>query len=280
MILVNVLLFVAIASGIVMLMITAEDGALQRGIRMREAGRAQAVMRGGELSAIVALRRDALFGAESDNLAEPWAALAERAAPIEGGSFDLAIADAQGRFNVNALMSGDAAAVETLARIAEALELPPELVPQATELVRLAGPVSDLRPLRLAAIEPEKLARLSQLITALPRETPVNVNSASEELLAILLRDPMAARALVVQRSRAGYLTRADFAAVKAMVPPGAGFTSDYFWVRARVAIGDTSQQLTSLLSRRRAPDRSVKVMAVARWRGSAPPEQAPPLPL
>ena len=280
MILVNVLLFVAIASGIVMLMIAAEDTALQRGMRMREAARAQAVMRGGELSAIVALRRDALVDPDSDNPAEPWAALAERGAPIEGGSFDLAIADAQGRFNVNSLMNGDAAAVEMLAQIATALELPPELVPQATELVRLTGPISDLRPLRLAGIEPQKLARLSQLITALPYDTKINVNSASEELLAIMIGDPMAAHALAAQRKREGYLTPADFAMVKATLPPTAGFTSNIFWVRTRVTIGDMSQQLTSLLARRRDADQTVKVVAVGRWRGSAPPDQAPPLPL
>ena len=58
MILVNVLMFVAIASGLVLLMINREELALSRGLRTSEASRALAVVRGGEVSAIVALRRD------------------------------------------------------------------------------------------------------------------------------------------------------------------------------------------------------------------------------
>ena len=58
MILVNVLMFVAIASGLVLLLINREELALDRALRTREAARALAVVRGGELSAVVALRRD------------------------------------------------------------------------------------------------------------------------------------------------------------------------------------------------------------------------------
>ncbi|KAK0357815.1 hypothetical protein LTR94_037888, partial [Friedmanniomyces endolithicus] len=59
MILVNVLMFVAIASGLVLLMINREEVALDRSIRSREAARALAIVRGGELSALSALQRDA-----------------------------------------------------------------------------------------------------------------------------------------------------------------------------------------------------------------------------
>ena len=97
MILVNVLMFVAIAAGLVLLMINREELALDRGLRTREAARALAIVRGGELSAVVALRRDAEQSPEVDHVGEPWAKLSESGAPIEGGSFDLAIADAEGR---------------------------------------------------------------------------------------------------------------------------------------------------------------------------------------
>jgi len=277
-ILVNVLLFVAIASGIVMLMIRAGDAALDRGLRMREAARAQAILHGGELSAIVALRRDGVVGPASDNLAEPWAALGETAAPIEGGTFSLAIADAQARFNVNMLATGDPAARDTLARIAAALALPPALAAQAAEALRLAGPVADLRPLRQVAIAPETRARLAGLITALPYPTRINANTASEDLLAILLGDPVAAHALVARRARQGYLTPADFSGENMTVPGPIGFTSDAYWVRTRVTIGATTQQRTSLLIRARNADGTVSVRAVARWRGAAAPDQAPPL--
>ena len=276
-ILVNVLLFVAIAASIVMLMIAAEDGALARAARSREAARALAIAHGGELSAITALRRDGVMARDNDNAAEPWARLATRNAPIEGGAFELAIADATGRFNVNAVMSGDAAAVVMLQRIAETAGMTRDMAVRAVAMIRLYGPVTDLRPLERAGLDPRALARLAPLVTALPFDSRINVNAASEELLGILLDDPMAAARLVAQRNRRGYLTEADFAAENAQLPAGTALTSDLYWVRARVRVGDTAQQLTSLLLRRRRPDGSVDVLPVGRWLGRAP-SQAPAL--
>lgn len=279
MILVNVLLFVAIAAGVVMLMIAGEDGALARATRMREAARALSVVHGGELSAITALRRDGIAGPDSDDAHEPWAKLAERDAPIEGGSFDLAIADANGRFNVNAVMSGDAGAVILLNRIAEAAGVPREMVVRAVALIRLYGPITDLRPLERAGLPQQTLARLAPLVTALPYDSKINVNAASPELLAIMLDDPVLAARLVGQRQQRGYLTQADFLGEGTSLPQGSGLTSDLFWVRTRARIGDTSQQLTSLLLRRKKPDGSVEVLPVGRWLGAQPPAQAPALP-
>jgi len=279
MILVNVLLFVAIASGILLLMISAEDGALDRSLKMREAARAQAIARGGETSAVVALRRDAIVAPNSDNRAEPWASLAEGAAPIEGGTFDLAIEDAQSRFNVNALMSGDPAATAMVDRIAATIGLVPADVAQAIALVREIGPIGDLRPLRLAGLSPEQYAGLGNLLTALPYQARINLNAVSEPMMALLLDNPVAARELIAWRERQGALTPADFQTRGLSVPSNCGFTSDLYWVRTRVRIGDTRQQLTSLLLRRRMPDQAVAVVPIGRWWGASPPDQAPALP-
>lgn len=277
MILINVLLFVAIAAGVVMLMISAEDGALQRSLRLREAARALAIAHGGEQSAITALRRDATVAADNDNPSEPWSALAARDQPIAGGRFDLAIADATGRFNVNAVMSGDAAPIALLGRIADSAGVPPDLVATAIALIRRHGPVADLRPLRSAGLPDATFARIAPLLTALPYDSKVNVNAAGEPLLAILLNDAAAARRLVAVRQRNGRLTPADFDTLS--LPAGAAFTSDLYWVRTRVRISDTAQQLTSLLVRRHGADGNVTVVPVGRWLGSRPPDQAPALP-
>lgn len=279
MILINVLLFVAIAAGIVMLMISAEDGALQRSLRLREAARALAVAHGGEQSAITALRRDALTASDTDNPGEPWAKLGARDAPIAGGSFDLAIADATGRFNVNALMTGNPAPVALLGRIADGAGVPPALVATAVGLIRQHGPVGDLRPLRSAGLNAATVARLAPLLTALPYDSKINVNAADEAMLAILLNDAPAARRLVAQRRRRGFLDAADFADAGLGLPAEAGFTSDLYWVRTRVRIGDTAQQLTSLLARHRGADGRVTVAPIGRWLGARPPDQAPALP-
>lgn len=280
-ILLNVLLFVAIAAGIVALMIAGRDVAFDRTQRLRDAARAQAAAHGGELSAITALRRDMVAGPAVDTRAEPWAALSERGAKIDGGTFDLAIVDAQGRFNINTLARGDLTAIGTFLRIVAALGLPQEMAPPIVAYLRTTGPVSDLGPLAQAGVPPAILARVSALVTALPGDrTTINVNAVGEELLGILIADPLAARRLVEQRRRAGFLTPQDFALQSVPFPPGLGFTSELFLVRTRVTIGDTAQDLTSLLLRRRLQN-NVRVDAVARWRGpSAIAAQTPGLEL
>lgn len=276
MILVNVLMFVAIASGLVLLLINREELALDRGLRMREASRALAVGRGGELSAIVALRRDAETAPNVDYPGEPWGALAESGAPIEGGTFDLAIGDAEGRFNINSLRNGEAASTILFQTIAHAVGIPDEQSENLIKLVRVAGPVTDLRPLGEVGLDPAVAERLGRLLTALPGRTTLNLNAADEEMLAILFNDPLVARRLVAVRQRRGYLTPQDLSDEKVSIPWGTSFRSTSFWVRTRATIGGTSQQMATLIRRRWAPDGSVEVFPVERWRNAAVPPDAP----
>lgn len=276
MILVNVLMFVAIASGLVLLMIDREELALDRGLRMREAARAHAIVRGGELSAIVALRRDAEKAGDVDHRGEPWAKLATNAAPIEGGTFDLAIADAEGRFNINSVRSGEAGAVVLLQEIANDIGMPPEQVVAAIQYVRLQGPVTDLRPLRLAGIDPKVADRLEAVVTALPGTTTINLNAAEPELMRMLFRDPLVAGRLVQVRARQGYLTLKDLDDQHVSLPWGCSFKSSSFWVRTRATIGSTAQQEATLIQRRRAKDGRLETVPVERWRNAAVPPGVP----
>ncbi len=276
MILVNVLMFVAIAAGLVMLMIEREELALDRSLRVREAARATAVVRGGEISALVALRRDAQVAPDTDSAGEPWGALAETGAPIDGGTFDLAISDAEGKFNVNALRSGNAAAVIVFEQIATAAGVDRDTMLKAVEQVRLRGPFTDLRPLRFAGLDPDALKRLEALVTALPGDTAINLNAASPEVLALLFRDPVVADRLVKVRARQGYLTLDDLAGQNVSMPPGTSFRSNTFWVRSRVTIGDTTQQSATLIQRSIDPNGVRRAVPVERWLGASVPPDAP----
>lgn len=276
MILVNVLMFVAIASGLVLLMINREQLALDRGLRTREAARALATVRGGELSAIVALRRDGDTSPQQDYPGEPWGQLSESGAPIEGGTFDLAISDAEGRFNINSVRSGEAASLILFTTIARNVGLRDDEIDLCVQMVRLAGPITDLRPLRLLDLRPEMLEKLDRLVTALPGTTTVNLNAADEELLTILFRDSFVTQRLVAARKRRGYLTAADLAAEKATLPWGTSFRSTTFWVRTRVRIGGTTQQTATLLKRRWNERGETEVLPLERWRNAAIPQEAP----
>lgn len=274
MILINVLLFIAIASGILLLMISAEDSGLERGLRMREAARAMAIARGGELTAVTALRRDALVAPDIDSRAEPWGTLAEQGAPIEGGSFDLAIADAQDRFNINGVRTTDPAALVTLGKIAAAAGLTSEQSEKAVAAVRQFGPISDLRPLGQIGLSEAQIIRLSGLLTALPADSMINLNAASEDMIAVLTGDAMVARRLVALRQQQGYLTATDLGSLKISLPLGTSLTSNMFWVRTRVRIGDTSQQLTSLILRKEIAPGQKTTQVIERWTGSSAPIQ------
>ena len=276
MILVNVLMFVAIAAGMVLLMIEREELALDRSLRVREAARATAIVRGGEVSALVALRRDAQVAPQADSVAEPWAALAENGVTIAGGTFDLAISDAEGKFNVNALRSGNSSAVIIFEQIAAAAGVDREMTLRAVEQIRLRGPFTDLRPLRFAGIDPQAVTRLEALVTALPGDTAINLNAASPEVLGLLFRDPAVADRLVRLRAQKGFLTQEDLSAQNVSMPPGSSFRSNTFWVRSRVTIGDTTQQAATLIQRSIGADGALRVVPVERWLGASVPPDAP----
>ncbi|WP_343519589.1 Type II secretory pathway component PulK-like protein [Sphingomonas sp.] len=279
MILVNVLMFVAIASGLVLLMISREELALDRSLRGREAARAAAIVRGGELSAISALRRDAREAPEVDHAGEPWASIGAKGAAIDGGSFDLAVSDAEGRFNVNSLRSGEVAPVLLFQKLAAIAGLDEAQMTQAIAYVRGQGPVTDVRPIRLLpGADRNAIARLERMVTALPGTTQINLNAADQELLAILFDDPVVAERLVAIRKRNGQITLRDLSDQKVTQPPGTSFQSGTYWVRVRATIGGTAQDGATLIQRERDEDGNVEVRPVARWRNAAVPPEAPAL--
>lgn len=279
MILVNVLMFVAIASGLVLLMIGREELALDRALRSREAARAAAIVRGGELSALAALQRDALAAPQVDHAGEEWASIGANGATIDGGTFDLAVSDAEGRFNVNMLRSGDAVPVILFQKLARIAGLDEQQTVEAIAYIRTQGPVSDVRPIRLIpGADPAAIARLERMVTALPGKTTINLNAADEELLAFLIGDPVAAERIVAIRKRNGQITLRDLSDLKVSQPPGTAFSSNTYWVRVRAKIGDTVQQGATLIQRRRSPQGAVKTVPVARWRNAALPPEAPAL--
>ncbi len=246
MILVNVVAMVAVAAALVMAMLDREAPAVDRTATYRTAAQALAIARGGELSAVAALQRDG--DSTRDDLTEAWARVAQPPTPIAGGSFALAITDAQGRFNVNAATG---AGEPVLAGIVAALGLPPEVAVRIAGTVAARGRVRNLGELTRAGLDDATLARLRPLVTALPGDAPVNVNAAPAALLGVLVGDGVKGEQLARSRERAGRLTPPDLAAAGAELPPGAGFTSNHFLVTSTVTQGGTTVVLTSLLERR-----------------------------
>jgi general secretion pathway protein K len=277
MILVNIVALVALASAILALMLSDQEAGVDRSLRFREASQAGVLARAGEMSAIVALRRDALEAPLTDHLREPWAQVIDREAAIRGGTFSLTITDAQSRFNINNLGQAGAFSASAVAPMAAALQIDQSILARIGAAIQQNGPLLRLSQLHDLGVDDATIARLAPLVTTLPGGTPVNVNTASEELLALLTGSPAAARMLVAQRNRAGFLTQEDIGALSLSLPPGVGFTSSHYWVRTTVRIGNTPQTLTSLVARATKNGQS-EVVTLGRWRGAAAPDQVPPI--
>lgn len=276
MILINVLVIVMLASLVLAIILAGADADAGRAQRLRDAAQARVVTRGAELSATVALRRDLVSGRQGDTLSEPWARIGDTDVAIAGGRFSFAVTDAQARFNINTLLDDDPAPREALPRIFAAAGVRADGVEGVVALLKAGGPIRDLADLARAGLNPAEVRQLAPYCTALPKSTGVNFNTAPEALLAVLMDSAASARTVAALRRGNAGLTQADLVSNQIVLPPGSAMTSDFFWARAQVTIGDTTQHLTSLLQRSFIAGKP-RVVTIRRWRGR-PPLQVPPL--
>jgi len=195
-----------------------------------------------------------------DHLGEPWA-MRLPPVPVDNGELAGQIDDQQGLFNLNNLLKGEALSPAHLAQfraLLETLALPDALGDALRErYLETKRPLIDVGELALVrGFAAPARARLQPFVTALPRFTPVNVNTASPEVLSAVVRGLGldAARTLVAQRERAYFRTPGDFVE---QLPAGASAegsdiatASRYFQASVRVTIGAALARGTVLLAR------------------------------
>lgn len=266
MILLNVLLVLAVASVAVLIMVSTQDLEVQRSTRLRDAAQANAYARAGELSAVTTLRRDALVAAGTDDLTEDWAKLGQQDIAVPGGRFALAIEDAQSRFNLNSLHSGDAAPIALFQALGAQQGVDAASLVRIATVVRVAGPLTDESLILAAGVPRAELDKLAPYVVILPEDATINLNTVGLPLLSLVTRDPEVARKLIEARTRRGFLLPADLAAEGAPALTGVGFTSDHYRVVTTVTVGDVTQALDSRIARLRR-DRAVDVVVTGRRR-------------
>ena len=199
-----------------------------------------------------------------DHPGEPWA-LPLPATPVENGSVEGRIVDAQSLLNANNLREGPHVAAERrrFERLFASQRLQPAL------LGALAGQATP--PLRMQefatarAMAPAVLSGLMRYVTALPADTPLNVNTASSEVLAASIAnvDATAMAQFIASRAERPFATLAEF---RARLPGGASIgdeamytvKSRYFLVEVRARQGDTIAQAHALIDRGGASSRVV----------------------
>jgi general secretion pathway protein K len=192
----------------------------------------------------------------ADHLGEPWA-LQLPPVPVDNGELAGRIEDQQGAFNLNNLYRNgqpSPAHGQQFRRLLEILGLPEAL---ADSLMALGRPLVDIAELGLLpGFDAAVRSRLRPFVAALPRYTPVNVNTASPEVLAAVVRDLDLddARALTANRSRAYFRNLSEFLV---QLPPGAVVdgndittASQFFIASMRVTIGDAQARGSALLMR------------------------------
>jgi general secretion pathway protein K len=194
-----------------------------------------------------------------DHLGEPWA-MRLPPVPVDNGELAGRIDDQQGAFNLNNLVRYGKASPPHLAqfsRLLEILGLPGALAGSLAGWLDANRPLIDVAELAVVpGFDAAVRARLRPFVTALPRSTAVNVNTAPPEVLAAIVRELSLddARALAVQRERAYFRNLSEFFVqlpARAVVDGNDITTaSQYFQVSMRVTIGGAQARGTALLAR------------------------------
>ncbi|MFC4217476.1 type II secretion system minor pseudopilin GspK [Pseudophaeobacter arcticus] len=230
-VLVNALVLVAALAAVATLLLSrAEQGRsrLEAGLL---ADQLSLSLDGFDALALSQLARDS---GSSDHLREAWAKPRPPLALARGDVVGQ-IQDLQGRFNVNWLSQADSPlAQEAFVLLLARLGLPPRIADDIRRFVTpgaeladrqrwlqrdppldpVGGPLLSADQLAdLPGLSPRAYARLRPLITALPGDSRLNVNTARPEVLASFLPDLSSAvlARLLRQRDRQGFASVEDF---------------------------------------------------------------------
>ncbi|QUJ76775.1 general secretion pathway protein GspK [Sulfitobacter albidus] len=265
-VLVNVLVVLAIAGGLMVLLITGQERALDRIADAADVAVAEQIALGAESSVIDALRRDLDTAPEADHLNEPWAlGVIQREARLPTGRFSVAIEDLQAKFDINQLADLSAGTQAFGTRLMVALDQPPQTVNQIIRILQAAGPVAALEDLTDYGVSAETVAALGPYATALPVPGTVNLNSVDPFLLSVMMQNTGQTTQLLRMRDARGELTREMLQRVGALRPQNSGFTSNVYRVDILAEAGRARVVLETTLARRNAA--GVKAVQIVRRR-------------
>ncbi|MDH3947756.1 MAG: type II secretion system minor pseudopilin GspK [Gammaproteobacteria bacterium] len=222
---------------------------------------------------------------EIDHNGEDWATRLPPL-PVEGGQVQGLIEDLQGRFNLNSLNQPDDSgklARERFERLLKQLEIKTEIMstiqdwldadidprfPAGAEDDHYLGQEPAYRTANQNMLSPSELLLLKDMnneiyeklrphVNTLPEATPININTASPEVLMSLADDLSKTdiESLIIKREDKAYKSveaflAEDIFAGKNVSDTGLSVDSDYFLLVAQADIGHLQQTLTSIFVR------------------------------
>lgn len=275
-VLVNALILVGALAAAAMVLLIRAEMSIERQSARQTVAQGDAYLDAFEALAITVLDNDLSGGL--DHRGEAWAQ-SLRAADLDRGEVSGRIEDLQGRFNVNWLaVPEDIQAQQAFDRLLAVRGLPMTLGPAIRDFLSpggpadpaayaaaepnsrpRGGPVRDTGQLHaIPALSPELFDRLEPLISALPSDTRLNVNTAPPDILAAWLPGVTAetARTLVAQRDRTPFRSVDEFilslpaAAAADADDSRLAVTSDWFLARGRARVDGRVFRRRSLLVR------------------------------
>ncbi|HBX55184.1 type II secretion system minor pseudopilin GspK [Pseudomonas sp. UBA2684] len=307
--LITVLLVVAVVTVVCAGIIARQQLSIRSSANQLHVRQAWHYALGGETLAKAVLQRDLQQGnpqASVDHLGEPWARPQAPFALDEGGELRVRLIDPSGRFNLNSLVRQGQANDAALAQFRRLLLNVQIDTPYAERLLDwldvdeqpsgsygaednqylLAQPayrtanraLTDVSELRLLLdMNEADYQRLLPLVTALPEDATLNVNTANAWVLASLVEglSLSAAQGLVAARGSQGYSDVQSFTRQLNGLPvqgQALGVGSQYFQAISEVSVGDRRQVLRSTLQR----TRDGKVYVLARDLGQSGEAPAP----
>ncbi len=281
--LITVILIVALATTVASFVAWRQQVWTRQVENLRDAAQAAAVARAGFDWAGVILVEDKRKN-QIDHLGEAWAQ--QVVLPVERGRVAGGLSDQQARFNLNNLVRGNQISgidIAALQRLLVSLELPATLVDPlvdwldpdslvysadgAEDAYYLALPqpyftanrgLVDLSELLLVrGFEPDMVDKLAPHVCVLPTPTPVNINTASPEVLAAVIPGYSLddARKWVAERGN-GSQTLAEFrgklspAQALGLQESLLSVSSDFFQVDLSVEFGRVRQRHLALYQR------------------------------
>jgi general secretion pathway protein K len=240
-------------------------------------------VQGAEAWAADILRQDLVDSPESDHLSEQWA-IELPPLPVDGGTITGKLEDLQGRFNLNNLINGqgreDPIARKQFERLLNLVEVDPSLAgavvdwldPDTEQRFPSGGEdsaYSDADPpyrtanalitspselMAVSGFDRKTYAKVAPYVTVLPAGTKLNVNTASDVVLASLSDDIdiSKAQSLVEERADAEFLdidkTFEDL--VEPDVLKRIDGVSEHFLLTATVTLGTNQLTMRSILQR------------------------------
>jgi general secretion pathway protein K len=283
--LITALLIVALATILTVAMTSRQQLDIRRTANLINREQAYMYALGGENWTKQILLRDAKnnqFDSFNDIWATPMPPL-----PILGGTVQGHVEDLQGRFNLNNLIKENQISKEDFTlfeRLLQILELPPKLAqivvdwidndmePQLpygaednTYLIQkhayrtsntLLSSPTEIR--LLSGFEQKNYQKLLPHISTLPTRTPINLNTATLEILMALVEglSDFEAQTLIASRDKKPFESVEDFlvhdalAGLSINANNNLSVSSDYFFLTVQVQIARTQIQLNSILHR------------------------------